>query len=275
MPFAAVNSARYYYEISGNGEPLILLHGFTGSSEIWARHVAILAERYQTMTIDLLGHGQTDSPATADRYSLDSCARDVIDLVEDHFTGPVNLLGYSMGGRLALNMAITRSSLVNALILESASPGLNSSAERQERIRADERLAWSIEQDGVAVFIDKWEQIPLFASQDELTEPVRARLRRQRLKNNPHGLANSLRGMGTGAQRSLWSYLPGLVPPLLLIVGELDRKYVELGRQMAELAPNAQVEVVPAVGHAVHLERPQQFNRTVMRFLEKMGQRTV
>ena len=135
------------------------------------------------------------------------------------------------------------------------------------RVKSDEALAKSIERDGLEAFIDYWERLPLFASQRGLPPDVWQRHRAQRLSNNPVGLANSLRGMGAGAMQPVWEHLETFTMPTLLVVGELDEKYVQQGREMAELMPNASLNMVPNVGHAVHLEAPESFDRVVTHWI--------
>lgn len=267
MPYSEINGLRYYYEISGRGEPLLLLHGFTGSSESWSFHVDFFSREFQVITMDLPGHGRTESPPEPGRYAMEVCSRDVIALLQEIVSGPVNLLGYSMGGRLALHVALTYPAMIQRLILESASPGLQTAAERRERRESDRRLATFIEQEGIEAFVNRWQQLPLFASQAALSPSVRDRLRRQRLSNQPAGLANSLRGMGTGAQPSLWSRLLQLRPPLLLLVGQRDRKFLAIGRLIQALAPDARLIVAPDAGHNVHLERPDLFDEIILDYL--------
>ena len=128
-------------------------------------------------------------------------------------------------------------------------------------------LADSIELEGLEAFVDRWERLPLFASQAALAEDTRAALHAQRLRNDPLGLANSLRGMGTGQQESLWERLAGLDVRTLLLAGALDAKYRTLARDMLALLPKACAVVVPGAGHAVHLEQPQAFAKNVLEFL--------
>jgi len=174
------------------------------------------------------------------------------------------LLGYSLGGRIALYAAF--SGFFRALILESASPGLASPIEREERRISDEMLAASIERDGVAAFVDQWEKLPLFASQQSLSAECQQALHAQRLHNCAVGLANSLRGVGVGVQPALHARLPALSIPVLLIAGELDKKFCALARQMAQALPQSQLHIVPGAGHAVHLERPREFDDLVRDF---------
>jgi 2-succinyl-6-hydroxy-2,4-cyclohexadiene-1-carboxylate synthase len=272
MAYAQVNGVRYYYQVAGSpsegeGKPLAMLHGFTGSQSNWKPHARKLAGDFQTIRIDLLGHGRTDAPDDAKRYRMEKSAEDIENLLHRLEPGPVNLLGYSMGGRLALYLAITYPSLVSSLILESASPGLREESQRQERIKRDERLACSMEKDGIEAFVDHWQHLELFTSQSSLPIEIRARLREQRLLNNPAGLANSLRGMGTGAQPSLWPRLGDLNMPVLLLAGELDQKFAAIAGEMALLIGNARAKIVPGAGHTIHMEQPELFDELIKQFL--------
>jgi 2-succinyl-6-hydroxy-2,4-cyclohexadiene-1-carboxylate synthase len=198
---------------------------------------------------------------------MEQCIADLLALLDTLEVGRAGVLGYSMGGRVALQLAAAAPARVSALVLESSSPGLADAAERQARIAADGALAASIERDGLAAFVERWERLPLFASQAALPADVRAGQRAQRMQNDPLGLANSLRGMGTGRQASLWDRLPQLHIPTLLIAGELDRKYCAIAEQMAQALPNARSVIVPNAGHTVHLEQPAIFTAAVREFL--------
>jgi 2-succinyl-6-hydroxy-2,4-cyclohexadiene-1-carboxylate synthase len=180
---------------------------------------------------------------------------------------PAHLLGYSMGGRLALYVALHYPDRVRSLLLESASPGLADAEARAARRQRDEALAARIERAGVPAFVDFWGSIPLFASQAKLPADARARLREQRLRNRAAGLANSLRGMGTGAQPSLWPRLGEVTAPTLLLVGEEDAKFRGIALEMARLLPRSQTMVFPGAGHTVHLERPRAFVRHILPWL--------
>ncbi|MFN8530491.1 MAG: 2-succinyl-6-hydroxy-2,4-cyclohexadiene-1-carboxylate synthase [Anaerolineae bacterium] len=213
----SVNGVSYHLLDNAQVDrPLVLLHGFTGSTDTWSDQMArFAASQYamrsqRIMAIDLLGHGKTESPDDPARYAIEAAAADLIALF-DHLKYPeVDLLGYSMGGRLALFTALTYPDRIARLLLESASPGIADAAERTERLRADQALADRIEREGLPAFVDYWENLPLFAAQKRLPAEVQAQVRAGRLANNPKGLANSLRGMGTGAQPSLWENLSAL-----------------------------------------------------------------
>ncbi len=246
---------------------LVLLHGFTGSALSWGSLLEELAlPDMPVIALDLLGHGLADAPPDPACYGMEQCQRDLLALLHTLgvASGQAILLGYSMGGRIALYCAF--SGYFRALILESASPGLRTSAERAQRRASDEALAERIEREGVAAFVDYWEQLPLFASQRVLPEAARLAQRARRLNNRAQGLANSLRGVGTGVQPALHARLPQLHQPVLLLTGALDQKFCAIAYEMAEQLPYAQHQIIPDAGHTVHLEQPVQFARSVRTF---------
>jgi 2-succinyl-6-hydroxy-2,4-cyclohexadiene-1-carboxylate synthase len=263
-----INGLSYQVRISGNGErALLLLHGFTGHSRNWDGLVAGLAPAFRLIRVDLPGHGRSAAPTDPDRYAMAAVAADLEIILAQAAAVPADVLGYSMGGRLALYLALTRPHLARSLILESASPGLRSATERQTRRQQDEALARRIEQEGVAAFVRMWEELPIFGGLNRLPASGRDALRRQRLDNRPAGLANSLRGMGAGSQPSLWERLPELSIPVLLLAGELDEKFVAINQEMAAVIPQASLVILPGAGHIVHLEQPQPYREAVARFL--------
>ncbi|WP_420645110.1 2-succinyl-6-hydroxy-2,4-cyclohexadiene-1-carboxylate synthase [Candidatus Leptofilum sp.] len=264
-----INGVSYYAIQHGSPEapPLLLLHGFTGSSVNWATHTSIFGEQFSVIRVDVLGHGRTNSPSDPNRYAMPQVAADIIALLDAWQIVQTAVLGYSMGGRLALYLACNYRERFSQFILESSSPGLATETERAARRQSDETLAAWIEANSIEAFVNRWEALPLWASQQQLPEAARQQLRQQRLQNNPTGLANSLRGMGTGAQPSLWPCLPALALPTLLIVGELDSKFVSINQQMAAELPNGRLHIIPQAGHTTHLERPSAFATAVLRFL--------
>lgn len=272
MPTITINDIQYHYvrsDDAGTQPPLVLLHGFTGSSANWQPLQQALSSDRTTIAIDLLGHGETDTPADPARYAMEPAARDLADLLDQIAPGPIDLLGYSMGGRLALYVATAYPNRIRRLILESASPGLADATARQARIASDEALADRIEAEGIAAFVTHWEQVPLFASQSKLSATTRERLRAQRLRNREQGLANSLRGMGTGAQPSLWDALPFFDKPTFLLTGALDTKFCAIAEQMVAQLPQAHHHTMPDVGHTIHLEALVLFHDSVAKFLNR------
>lgn len=267
MPFFEVEETRYHFVVAGSGEPLLLLHGFTGCAANWQDGMRRLDNKRRVFAIDLPGHGQTRAPNDVAQHALPFIAKQTSAFIDAVIGEPVHLLGYSMGGRLALCVALNHPDCIKTLLLESASPGLAAEAERQARIASDEALAQRIERDGIERFVDEWERLPLFASQRQAPEEARRRLRKLRLQNDPAGLAHSLRGMGTGAQPPLWDRLHEWAKPALLITGALDTKFVEINRQMAQRMTNATHHIVANAGHAVHFEQPETYTTLVKDFL--------
>ena len=271
MPrYRAANSGRHYYaQVSGAGEAVLLLHGFSGDHASWSSLTEDLREKYQIIAPDILGHGASDAPRDAADYRMGAVAADIVDLLDQLSCRRCHLLGYSMGGRLALNLALSYPDRFSSLILESASPGLARAMERDARRQRDEALADKIEARGVDWFVDYWERLPLWASQARLPADVLAAQRTSRRRNRPVGLANSLRGMGGGAQPSHWIDLPRLQLPTLLIVGQADAKFVRINRAMARGIPRSTLEMISRAGHNTHLEDPAAFRQTVASFLAR------
>ncbi len=248
---------------------LVLLHGFTGSAAGWGAHLdAFASAGLRVVALDMLGHGESDVPADPRRYAIEHCHDDILAALTALGVAPgeATLLGYSMGGRIALYTAARSPGYFRRLILENASPGLASAEERAARRASDAALADRIEREGVPAFVDYWEGIPLFASQRALPPERQRALRVQRLRNSPLGLANSLRGVGTGSQPALGDQLSAISLPTLVIAGALDVKYCAIAREMAAALPHAQLAIVPGAGHAVHFERPAEFDALVTAF---------
>lgn len=262
--YFVIDDATYAYEVTGEGEPLVLLHGFTGSKATWHPIIKLLSENYKIIVIDLPGHGQTQ--ITTPR-SMETFCRDLNELLIYLGLKHIHLLGYSMGGRAALSFAMYFPEKIISLILESASPGLETEDARIERQQADESLAVKIEQDGIKAFVDFWENISLFASQKNLPAIKKQKIRDERLSQSVQGLSQSLRSMGTGKQPSWWQSLTTLKCPVLLIVGALDHKFVNINKQMKISLRNADINIVENSGHAIHVEQPKKFGKIVKRFL--------
>ncbi len=263
-----VNEMTYHVDMTGEGPPLILLHGFTGSTETWGSFLPAWSRDFQVVAVDLPGHGQTDAPAELSYYRMERVAGDLLAILDQLEMGTFHLLGYSMGGRVALHLALAAPERVRTLILESASPGIEDAQEREARRRQDERLAQRLEEEGIEWFVSYWENLPLFASQKSLPHATRQRLRAQRLAQRPQGLAGSLRGMGAGVQAPLHDRLRELQMPVLLVTGELDEKYQHLAQWMVGQLPRGIWRSIPGAGHTVHLEQPSRFQDEVLAFLE-------
>jgi 2-succinyl-6-hydroxy-2,4-cyclohexadiene-1-carboxylate synthase len=253
----------------GGGSPIVVLHGFSGSTETMAPLTDQLVDRHRVLSLDLVGHGFSEKPTDVDRYSMDVAVGQVTGLIADRGEGPVHLIGYSMGGRVALAAALAAPERVRSLTVIGGTPGISDPAARRARIAADEALADRIEENGVEWFADHWMEQPFFITQRRLGAGHLATAREQRLTNAPHALANSLRGMGTGAQPSLWHRLTDLAMPLMYLVGEDDTKFRAVGEQVVAAVHEGLLAVVPGAGHAVHIEALPTTAEAILHFIER------
>jgi 2-succinyl-6-hydroxy-2,4-cyclohexadiene-1-carboxylate synthase len=231
---------------AGSGR-LVFAHGFTQTARSWAAFEPLLQAMLpdaELVAVDLPGHGDAPLPADLDLWAS---ARRLVSM-----GGVGTYVGYSMGGRVALHAAIDSTDAVRRLVLIGATAGIEDPAERQSRRDADERLADHIEEVGVPTFVDEWLTNPLFAGLTEHTA-----LRSDRLRNTATGLAASLRATGTGTQTPLWDRLGDIECPVLVLVGEHDAKFTDLGRRLVDGLRAAELVVVPGAGHSVHLEQPE------------------
>ena len=266
---------RLHAALEGDGPPLLVLHGFTGSTESMEGVAAGLRDTFRGVRLDLVGHGRSDapglssaSPGSPEPYTMESCVAQVAGALDALGIPQAHVLGYSMGGRVGLALCAWRPERVRSALLIGASAGLEEAGARAARRRQDEALAERIEREGLERFVDWWMELPLFASQRRLGEAALARARAQRLSNRAHGLAQSLRGMGTGAQPALHARLPSLRVPILLVAGSLDAKFAAIASDLASRLPDARAQLVPGAGHACHLEQPEAFLRIARRFFD-------
>jgi 2-succinyl-6-hydroxy-2,4-cyclohexadiene-1-carboxylate synthase len=264
-----VDGIQYHVEISGDGFPLVLLHGFTGDGTTWAPFHQDWGQHSRLIIPDIIGHGKTDAPDDLNRYQIESVAADMVNILDQLEVKQVDILGYSMGGRLALTIAILYPERVRKLILESASPGLPTEEERRDRRKKDGELAKLINEQGILSFVDFWENIPLFSTMNALPESVKEKIRKQRLSNSQRGLANSLLGMGTGSQPSWWNDLHKLSGEVLLLTGEKDKKFILIAEKIQKNCRDASLIVFNETGHAIHVEELEKFGTIVSDFLMK------
>ncbi len=269
MPSQLINGINLNVVCSGRGTPVVLLHGFTGSSKTWRPFVQRLASSYMLVRPDIIGHGESDSPVDSTRYSMAHAVTDLNSLLDSLNIESAHWLGYSMGGRVALQFALAHPDRVRSLILEGTSPGITNERERALRKTQDDELADRIAREGLISFVDFWESIPLFASQQRLPRQEFARQRQQRLANDPAGLAKSLRGMGQGTYPGVSEQLRRLTMPVLLVVGQEDAKFQATSRTMVAQLSDGRIESIPDAGHAAHLEQPEAFISIVEQFLDE------
>jgi len=265
--YREINHIKYKVDIQGEGPPVLLLHGFTGSLHTWDNLVENHKDSFQFIRLDLPGHGKTECEK---QFTMESVCEDLKDLLDELSIQTAHVLGYSMGGRTALSFTMIYPSRVRSLILESASPGLDSTHEQLARQVKDEGLAEEIEMYGVEQFVTKWENLPMFESQKGLAQNVQNAIREERLSQKPSGLAASLRGMGTGVQPSWWDKLSVFPREVLLLTGEKDDKFCDISREMNKHFQQSSHEIISRAGHAIHVEQPRIFGTIVRDFLLKV-----
>jgi 2-succinyl-6-hydroxy-2,4-cyclohexadiene-1-carboxylate synthase len=255
-------------DISGDrrSSAVLLLHGFMGSSADWRGIVPALGDRALCIAVDLPGHGASLG-LPPESYTVEGATRAVIDTLDGLEVDRPVAVGYSMGGRLALYLALRYPERCAGLFLESTSPGIESEEERKARRMTDEEKAQRLESGGFELFLDDWYRQPLFASLAR-DDSLLARTIDARRRNDPGELAASLRGMGTGSQPSLWEELKGLAVPALAIAGGLDEKYARISSRMADISPRVEPAVIPGAGHNVHVEAPAEYVALLGRFLD-------
>lgn len=243
-----------------HGDPanarVVLVHGFTQTHRSWSPLLPRLTSELEVVAVDAPAHGRSVSH----RVGLVESAR-----LLGATGGRAAYVGYSMGGRLALHLAVEQPALVDRLVLVGATAGLDTDDERAQRRATDEALAGDLERDGLDAFLSRWLANPLFA-----TLPADAAGVEDRKENTVEGLAASLRLTGTGTQEPLWDRLAHLTMPVLFVVGEADPKFTALAERMrARWGGEAHVAVIAGAGHACHLERPEAFLDVVLPFLHR------
>jgi 2-succinyl-6-hydroxy-2,4-cyclohexadiene-1-carboxylate synthase len=251
----------------GPGRRLVLLHGFTQGPRSWDQLVAGLDPSYEIVRVTLPGHGPAGGASAHARLPFEAAAEAVAEAVAAAAGAePATWFGYSLGGRLALRVALDRPDLVDALALLGATAGIEEPAARAARVEIDERLASGLERKGLESFVDGWLAQELFARLPRAAAGVE-----ERREATVDGLAASLRLLGTGAQEPVWHRLGEIDVPVLLMAGEHDSKFSALAfRLVAGIGAGAAVSFVPGAGHAAHLERPRSVARILTRFLSTL-----
>ena len=245
-------------------EAVTLLHGFTLTGRSWQDLVPRVPGSWNWIMPDLRGHGAT--PVTP--CTMDDCAADLVALWDRLGVERTHLVGYSMGGRLALHVATRLPERIRSLLTIGAHAGLEGDA-RAARRQADEALAAKLETGGIEPFVNYWSAQPMFAGLERRGAAFNARLRAMRLANQPAGLACSLRGMGAAAMQPLWADLQAIRLVSTFVAGERDTTFAAAARRLAAAVPGSRVELIPRAGHAAQMERPSAFVRVLLDHLER------
>jgi 2-succinyl-6-hydroxy-2,4-cyclohexadiene-1-carboxylate synthase len=264
--FVSVDQYHFHYQTAGcsNNAVILFLHGFMGNCREFEQAIALLSNQYYCLSVDLPGHGKTQVTIDDQAYTIDNTAHGLIHFLEALKIQSCFLVGYSMGGRLALYLTLHFPHRFSKTVLESASPGLKTLVERELRIQQDLTLAEKLETNFPS-FLTKWYEQPLFNSLQH--HPDFEPLRKQRLQNRPEQLAKSLRHLSTGRQPSLWQQIQQNTVPISLLVGELDSKFVQVNTEMAQLGKLMQLKIVEQCGHNIHFENTPVFAKHLQSFL--------
>ena len=258
---------EYFNSFDPSKKTIILLHGFTGSLEDWLSVSSSLDMSFNYVGIDLIGHGKSESPEEVENYSASEIVKQIDDILAHLSANKTILLGYSMGGRAALNFAVKYPGKVEALVLESTTPGIKDENLRNERIKNDEKLATYLYKHSIEEFTEFWVNLEIFDTQRRFSEEKREQIRLAKMRNNKTGLKNSLLGFGTGKMPALFDDLKNITCKTLLITGELDTKFTDINSELVNLFPKAEHRIIKNAGHNTHLEETKTFIKTVNNFL--------
>ena len=268
-----VNGLSINVEIAGDGDTsLLFIHGFAGSAEDWNEIVEALSGDFKLVSIDMPGFGKSAKPDEPEYYSQSFGRAVITSVIKQLGLDKVILVGYSMGGRFALDVVAADSQSVIGLILESSAPGIEDEEQRELRVLSDTALANAITEKGMEWFVNYWSGIDLFQSQKELSELKMLQQDHRRLRNTTIALTNSLRAFGAGVMEPLWNYLHTIDVPILLLTGELDSKFTAINGRMSVMFPLCKHIVVKNTGHNIHLENPSEFVNLLKDFITEFVQ---
>lgn len=246
---------------------LVLLHGFMGSGDSFKHLIPSLTDFCNPITIDLLGHGKTEGSEMHYRFSSNEQVADICKLIGEQFPTPLYVLGYSMGGRLALQSCLKRPDLFLGLILESTTFGLENLQERQARQALDAQRADSI-MGNFESFLKEWNNMPLFKA-GNLSEKQKNTLTHIQRNQNPVWIGNTLLGFGTGTMPFLGNYLDQLSLPVKLIAGSLDTKFVNIMNSMLKKIDNCSLSIIKNAAHRVHFDQQEIYISLLSEFIKK------
>ncbi|MBD2346454.1 2-succinyl-6-hydroxy-2,4-cyclohexadiene-1-carboxylate synthase [Anabaena subtropica] len=258
-----------YSLISNHDKAVILfLHGFMGDIDEFDATIKLLGDDFSYLILDLPGHGNTQVSGGNEFYLMANTAQALINLLDELEIHKCFLVGYSMGGRLALYLTLHFPARFYRVVLESASPGLATEVERLERVKHDaqiaKKLARNSNKSDFAAFLLNWYSQPIFGNIKH--HPEFEFMLESRLHNQPVELVKSLQFMGAGSQPCLWEILKNNRIPLLLLVGENDHKFIEINRKIAKIAPLSQLKVISNAAHNIHFENTEKFVQELKEF---------
>ncbi|MEE9442058.1 MAG: 2-succinyl-6-hydroxy-2,4-cyclohexadiene-1-carboxylate synthase [candidate division Zixibacteria bacterium] len=245
-------------------QPILFLHGFMGNANIWRNTIANLDNDFFCVAIDLPGHGQTR--ADLEYLKFENLADGLHNFVNTQFTKESILVGYSMGGRIALYTALKYPDTFKALVLESSSPGIEDEEERKTRLMRDEKDSAKMKSTDMRSFLTEWYRMPVFDYLNDFPD-LKEKIINKKSSNDPQALAEVIVKLSPGTQPSQWSNLNQWTKPILIIAGEKDQKYCHIGKKMHAGLANSRLEIIPNAGHIVHLENHKDFMTVLKSFL--------
>ena len=262
-------NVEHLTEFDSSKKTILFLHGFTGSSKDWREIVQKINKRFNKIGLDFVGHGKSSSPSSDNYYHIESLINQITQVINHIKLKDLILCGYSMGGRAAIHFTAANPDLVKGLILESASPGIKNEKERNARKKSDEELADFIEKNSLDDFAAMWIDQELFGTLRRFSNDKLTRMKDERAKNSKIGLANSLRGFGTGVMPYIGNEVAKLKIPTILITGGLDDKFTQINQNFKKIFPSAKHKIISTAGHNTHLEEPKKFIEAVNGFLSR------
>jgi 2-succinyl-6-hydroxy-2,4-cyclohexadiene-1-carboxylate synthase len=261
---------EYFNSFEPDRNNVLMLHGFSGSLDDWREIHGLLNPNFNYIGLDLVGHGNSDSPVNVDKYSPQALSNQINDFLINLSIEQVIICAYSMGGRATLSFAINHPNKIRGLILEGTTAGIEREKIRSERIKSDEELADYIDSHNIEEFAELWMSKEIFNTQRRFSNEKLKNIREKITLNSKNGLANSLRGFGTGRMGYLGSRLNQINCPVLLVTGELDTKFTKMNSVLKKKFPNAKHKIIKNAGHNTHIEEPGKFVTIINDFLRKM-----
>lgn len=266
MPVTRLSGVNIHYRDEGQGYPILFMHGFSSDLQLWDEQLPVLTDKYRVVRYDCRGHGGSESPAEQAEYSQEILVDEALELLDDIGLEKVHVCGLSMGGNVALNLALGHPNRVSAAIIASTGAGSGADESFMEGFKA---LADILDKGDLQSFSAAFTASPLLESFNKLRPDLVETMKERRMRNNPKGLAHTIRGvlMKRKSILALEGQLKNLNVPALILVGELDLACREPADFMSRHIPRSRLVVFPETGHVVNLERTEDFNREMLGFL--------
>ncbi len=261
MPKTLINGINLYYEDNGSGFPVVLTHGYAGTTKSWDGQVAAFSQKYHFITYDMRGHGHTDTPDDLSQYILDIMVEDIYQLLRHLGIQKAVVGGLSLGGYLTLHFYNQHPDMTAAIILMDTGPGYRTPVNAKDWNQTRMDCARLLETQGMKGFMESE-----YSRNDYYTTPE------VMVKHNPKGLANISRGVMINP----WGLdiLPNIKVPTLIICGDRDAAFLPATDYMAQKIPAAKKVIVADAGHGVNIDQPQVFKSTVLDFLNDLKLRS-